>query len=214
LRPSKDILILRSPSSKTRGSREVLEAAGYQVRSPEACLTRPNLIVVEAETLKSAHELVESQLEELQNASVPILVLAQEITEKSPENLINVLPAIPDTRTLLQRVRLLTRTEMLAKYDFPEGSQPTATLRALGRIAEMNETSLMIETSIKLAPNEFVSIKGTGIEQLGTENLLIRRTKRFSRLTQGRHFMNECSVYYTEPGILMKIRKWIRGIVS
>jgi hypothetical protein len=210
LRAPKDILILRSPDSKTRGSRDVLEAAGYQVKSAETCWSRPSLVVIEAETVHAAREIADTQLEDLRSGNVPLLMLAQDLAERA--NSVNVLPSNPDTRTLLQRVRQLTRTEERGSYEFPENAQPEATVTAIGRVVEMNETTLLLESSVKLTAEEFVSIKGPGVRLLGVDSTLFRRTKRFSRLTQGRHFMSECSVYYSEPGVLMRIRKWMRGL--
>jgi DNA-binding response OmpR family regulator len=205
---SKDILIIDDAPDIILLVKKILEADGARVLQAEtvdealeiSVQKIPHLIITDLDLpVKTGFDLLKHRRENKSLKDIPVIVLSGRNDKAS------VLEALslgaddyllkPFRATLLlQKVWRAFRAASFRVYRPPAGAEPTATVSLAAEVRRASEGGLQLETSVKLAAEQKISLTGDFITRIGCGEVLMRTSRKPGLYAEKGRYLNDVNL--------------------
>jgi DNA-binding response OmpR family regulator len=221
---SKRILIIDDALDVRNLLKSILVASGAEVFEAETAdvglaLAQnrvPNLIITDLQMPdKTGFDFLKEKRTITALNSIPVLVLSglsdrTSVSEAIALGAADYLLKPIQASSLLQKVRKCMNANTFLKYNFPKDKMPVGQVTVAGEALSVSEVGLQIDSVVKLAPDETVSLSGEVIQKLGVQNVLIRSSKKGSIYSKEKRFITELNFVGIDVEQFKKIRTHIK----
>ncbi len=190
----------------------VTEASGVDAGVAASRIQIPHLIIVDLEMPeKTGFDFLDRRRSDPQLRAIPTIVFSAKKDLASVQRAFaleaNDYILKPFRATLmLQKVRKALRLSSFSSRKFPAGEVSRAVFTITAEVIEMNEVGCVIESPVKLAPEEDLRVRSDYFRELGIEEFRMRATLQGADYFEGGRYRSEVSFIGIDREIAAKLR--------
>jgi DNA-binding response OmpR family regulator len=218
---NRPVLVVDDDPDMRQLIRKILETAGMKVFEAEsvrqalevADSSTPHLVILDLQMPGEAgFRFFERKLSHPALSNVPVMVVSAVNDRDSVYSAIasgacDYLIKPISTSLLLQKVRKALKDTEYKTVRFSKGQRPVARYSVPGEISKVGETSFLLETSVKLAPNGSIRIQSETLEQAGIDSCIYRTGSAVSMKSVTGQYATRVSVTGLSETLTKKLLK-------